>query len=440
MSVRPLAALPLRVIDSDDAAAGRVADLQARASRADGPVVNGVAPGPHLAGPCAFLVGRAALEFAYGEGRARLSSAAGWLPLIGRRFGRAVINSDEPDHAVERRQWGPLFTASRLARTLGAADAQVTDALREWSGVAEIDAYAAARTLSFRVMAQALAGVTDPDCVTRLGTAFATALDGPRPGETMAACQARLAPLRDALEDDLAKVVAAARHAGADAMGLVPVLLRADPAMDDAALVRHVGVLMVAGHETTGSLLARVLLALGDEADWQARLANEAVAASRAAALDLATLEALPLADAFVTEVARLHPPLLNVPRIAGQDFSYAGLGVPAGSTVALAIGATHRLPDHFTSPETFDPERFLGNRAALRTPAILTFATGARHCLGARFAMIEVKLLLMRLLSRWRVERVAAGATVNAGFWTARPAGALGIRLVAHDAKARHA
>ncbi|MEP7208059.1 MAG: cytochrome P450 [Casimicrobiaceae bacterium] len=431
VSSRPLEELPVRRLGADDVAMGRVALLQAEASLLDGPVVNGAIPGAHHGGRCAFLVGVDALDFAYGEGRANLSSADGWLPLIGRRFGRAVINSDEPDHAVERRQWGPLFTTTGLTRALPVADGVVTRAVASWRRDGTVDAYAQARALSFTVMAQALAGIDDAHRAARLGGAFAAVLDGPKAGESPDDCQRRLAPIRSGLEQDLAAGVAALRAAGPDATGLVPLLLRAVPTLDDAALVRHVGVLMVAGHETTGSLLARVLLALCDHPVWQTRLATEATAAMPGGSVALPTLEAVPLADAFVTEVARLHPSLLNAPRIATRSFAFAGIRIAAGHPVALAIGATQRLAASFASPETFDPARFLGNDVRMRSPPILTFATGARYCLGARFAMLEAKLVIARVLAQVRVVRAAPGASCDTGFWNARPRGALDIRLL---------
>src|SRR4051794_17931647 len=108
MTPRALATLPERRVTLADIERGRAADVQAVAAGEDGTVVNGMIEAPHHRGPCAFLVGRAALEYAYGEGRGALSSAGGWAPLIGRRFGQAVINSDEPRHAIERRRWSEL--------------------------------------------------------------------------------------------------------------------------------------------------------------------------------------------------------------------------------------------------------------------------------------------------------------------------------------------
>jgi cytochrome P450 len=438
MSARTLGSLPERAISEEDVLQGRVADAQVRAADADGAVVNGVVPGTHHGGPCAFLTGLPALEFAYGEGRHALSSAQGWQSIIGRRFGRAVLNSDEPEHAAERRMWSPAFATTALGHALPVMRATLHDASARWHAAGEIDAYGQAREASFVVMARALAGLDD-EASARLFGAFAAVLDGARPGEGAEAAHARLVPVRDALEEELRSALADARRRGGDGPGLVPVLLRAEPRVSDARLLTHLNVLMLAGHETTASLLGSLLLALCDAPAWQEDLAGEIARLPESAALTVAALEALPLATAFVAEVARLHCPLLNAPRVASVAFEHGGVRVPAGHHVALAIGASHRMAP-FERPELFDPTRFAATIAAGRSPAILAFATGARHCLGARFARLEAKMLLATLLRAYRVERATPGTTRDTGFWNIRPKGALAIRLVERGRTARAA
>jgi cytochrome P450 len=90
--------------------------------------------------------------------------------------------------------------------------------------------------------------------------------------------------------------------------------------------------------------------------------------------------------------------------RIGGRD-------LPAGVGVAPCIYLTHRRPDLWPNPEQFDPDRFLGKRPS--PYEFFPFGGGVRHCLGAAFAIYEMKIVLAQVLSRV-VLRPAPGHTVR--------------------------
>lgn len=207
--------------------------------------------------------------------------------------------------------------------------------------------------------------------------------------------------------------------------GLAGALLHADPGIDDDALLRHLNLMFIVGRETTATLVAWSLLEACDHPVWQERIAEEIAPLCAAGALTVEALESLPVTDAFVKEVGRLHSPVVNAPRVTTAEFTCGGVVVPAGHAVALAIAASHRSATAYAAPD-----RFLQHGAA-HPRAVVTFATGARFCLGTRFAALEVKLVLARLLATMRIERASSGGTVHAGFWNGRPASALQVRLV---------
>ena len=83
-----------------------------------------------------------------------------------------------------------------------------------------------------------------------------------------------------------------------------------------------------------------------------------------------------------------------------------AGTHVPAGAFVNYCSWASHRLPDVFADPETFDSERFSAERkAALPKGAYVPFGGGSRTCIGMRFGQMEVKAVATLLLQRFRCE-----------------------------------
>lgn len=409
---------------------GRVAARQAEAAMRHGPVVNGVVPTGNWAGPCAFLVGPDALAFAYGEGRHVLSSAEGWLPLLGRRFGRAVINSDDPQHVLERREWAAAFTPAALGYYTRLLDRAIGARVARLVGSGEVDAYAAVRGLAFAAVASTV-GELGGEELDVLSAAFAAVLERPRPGESFAEQHERVRPLRALIEQRL--MAALARHCSgpAQGQGLPSALRRSGAARDPRTLLPHMGILLVAGHETTAALLAWTLFALARRPAWQDRLATELARLPDEPAL--ADLEGLPYCDAFVSEVARCFPPLLNAPRRAARAFEYAGVEVPAGGAVALAVGATHLFGSAAPGEPAlaaFAPERFLDAGGGAPRLRYFTFGAGARLCLGMRLARIEAVLLLRQVLHAARLAPLSSREPVHAGFWNARPRGELALRI----------
>jgi cytochrome P450 len=123
-------------------------------------------------------------------------------------------------------------------------------------------------------------------------------------------------------------------------------------------------------------------------------------------------------------EVGRLYPPLVNLPRVAASPIEFSGYCISPGTRIAVAVAATHLLPDNHPDPLRFDIDRYACADSASRTRpfVLLTFAGGARMCLGMRFAQMEFKAMVARVLQTMALSAVG-GDVAHAGFWNARPA-----------------
>jgi cytochrome P450 len=109
----------------------------------------------------------------------------------------------------------------------------------------------------------------------------------------------------------------------------------------------------------------------------------------------------------------RLLPPVLWWSRVAARPFELAGYPLPAGTHVAYSAYVTHRLPELYPEPERFVPARWLG---AARGPyEYLPFSAGPRRCLGASFALMEIRLVLAAILRRF-VLAPPRGARIDRG------------------------
>jgi cytochrome P450 len=127
----------------------------------------------------------------------------------------------------------------------------------------------------------------------------------------------------------------------------------------------------------------------------------------------------LELLDATVKEALRLQPVLPMVGRVLQAPARIGKLDLPAGALVAPSIYLVHRRPELYPEPGRFRPERFVGLKPAAWE--FLPFGGGLRKCVGASFAIYEMKMVLAAMLPRIdarlassRVKTVRRGITIT--------------------------
>lgn len=177
--------------------------------------------------------------------------------------------------------------------------------------------------------------------------------------------------------------------------------------MDDRQLRDEVATLFAAGHETTSNALSWTwyLLAQNPEVEEKLREELDNVLAGRQPSL--ADLPNLPYSLQIIKESMRLYPPawILNG-RIALEDVQLGGYTVPQGSILFISPYVMHHLPQYFTEPEAFKPERFTPEfEKSLPKFAYMPFGGGARVCIGNAFGMMEAQLVLATIAQRFRLE-----------------------------------
>jgi len=163
--------------------------------------------------------------------------------------------------------------------------------------------------------------------------------------------------------------------------------------MTDRELRDQLMTLLVAGHDTTATGLAWALERLTRH---PAILSKAVAAADASAAGDPAGDEYL---DAVCKETLRIRPVVFDIGRILTRPVDLAGYRLPAGVMVAPAAGLVHADPRWYPNPRRFDPDRMLG--ATLSPTTWLPFGGGNRRCLGATFALAEMRIVLREILLR---------------------------------------
>jgi len=169
---------------------------------------------------------------------------------------------------------------------------------------------------------------------------------------------------------------------------------------------------LFAGHHTSAATSAWTLIELLRHR-WHLERVLAELAAIYADDSDVTyqALREIPHLEHAIKEALRLHPPLIMLPRTAVTDFSYDGWTIEAGKLVAASPALSHLDAHCFAEPERYDPDRYAEGREEDRAHpwAWIPFGGGLHHCLGANFAMMQLKAIFSILLRRYEFELVNA-------------------------------
>jgi cytochrome P450 len=185
---------------------------------------------------------------------------------------------------------------------------------------------------------------------------------------------------------------------------ILSLLLRAryddGSAMSDTELVEQLRGLLFAGHETTAVTLACAFHWLHHEPEVLGKLLSEIDALGEDAEAD--ALASLPYLEAVCLEALRMNPPVVDTGRQVREPFELMGYTIPAGEGINPSPLLLHMREEIYPEPERFRPERFLERKFS--PFEYIPFGGGARRCLGAAFAMYEMKIALGTILRRYRL------------------------------------
>jgi cytochrome P450 len=170
--------------------------------------------------------------------------------------------------------------------------------------------------------------------------------------------------------------------------------------MTDVELRDELVTALAAGHETTATALAWAVERILTHPRVYERLRAEVREVAGSGDPDPEKLASLPYLDATVKEVLRLRPVLPVVGRILKEPFTIGGYDLPTGTAVAPCIYLAQRDPNVYPEPEEFRPERFVGVQPD--PYSWLPFGGGVRRCVGAAFAVYEMKLVLGAILAAY--------------------------------------
>jgi cytochrome P450 len=307
-----------------------------------------------------------------GEGNAVLK------PLLGPR---SVLLLDGADHLSERKAMLPAFHGERMQAYGDLIASIAREEIARWPA-GEVATRPRMQELTLEVIMRAVFGVRDERLRERVASLLDWTTDPARLLLVLLAGPQRVGSLfrrvRAPVDDLLTQEIARRRAApGLERRDDILSMLLAHSGMDDATLRDELITLLVAGHETTATALAWALERLARHPDAWERL--------RSGDEDYL--------DAVVKETLRMRPVVPIVLRLLKAPMEIAGYQLPAGVAVAPNILLMHMREDVYPEPRAFRPERFLETPAGTYT--WIPFGGGVRRCLGASFAIFEMKAVL---------------------------------------------
>lgn len=192
----------------------------------------------------------------------------------------------------------------------------------------------------------------------------------------------------------------------------------------ESVIINLIVVLVWAGHETTAGHISWGLADLLRHPDYlETVLAQQGAVLGDSTEIDFEHLHRLKRMEWALKETERLNPVAYVLMRTAQEDIELSGYLIPKGSSVFLSPTLSHRLPEVWTLPDVYDPERFGPERAEDKRPySLIGFGGGTHRCAGVNFANQEMKVILTLLLQRYELKLLDTSPQPVAGARTKWP------------------
>ncbi|MGI8609175.1 MAG: cytochrome P450 [Candidatus Dormibacteria bacterium] len=321
-------------------------------------------------------------------------------PILGRN---SLLTLDGPEHTRQRRLVHPPFHGARMQGYVETIREVTNGVVDEWPVDQVFALRDSTQSLTLKVILRTVFGLVEGQRMAHVERLIQkVTAPASTPLGVLALLQRDLGPLRvwsnflrdrELLDRALYAEIAVRRESAdvAERDDILSILLlardEAGEPMSDVELRDELMTLLLAGHETTATALAWFFDLVLHHPPVLERLVAEA-----------ATAQTIYL-DAAISETLRLRPVVAMVARKLQEDMQVGQHVLPRGTVVAPNIFLTHRRADLYPDPLAFRPERFLEER--VETYSWLPFGGGIRRCVGADFALMEMRVAIPEILRR---------------------------------------
>ncbi|CAB3401806.1 unnamed protein product [Caenorhabditis bovis] len=176
-------------------------------------------------------------------------------------------------------------------------------------------------------------------------------------------------------------------------------------AMSKEEVIQNCFAFLLAGYETTSTALAFCTYLLAEHQQVQQKLYDEIQEVKAEQGFDYDSIHGMKYLDAVFKESLRVYPPVIHfITRVCLNDITINGQFFPKGTNVSVLPYNVHMNEKNWENAKKFIPERFLdwNDKGSLKW---IPFGVGPRYCVGMRFAEMEFKTAIVRLLDRFKLE-----------------------------------
>jgi len=319
-------------------------------------------------------------------------------PLIG---ANSVILLDEGRHMAQRKLMLPAFHGEKMQRLSGLMAEVAEREVASWPRDEPIELHPRLQAVTLEVILRAVFGLDPGERLDAIRARLTQQLEfGASPVSMLPPLQVALAGrgrwarfdrVRAETDEMLFELIEERRAEAGERDDVLAMLLEAchedGSPMSPQELRDELMTLLVAGHETTASQLAWAFARLARSPEVMRRLMAE---------IDEGGEDYL---EATIQETMRRRPVIPNAaPRLVKQPIEVGGWSYPEGVCLVPNAYLVHHDPEIYPEPYAFRPERFLEKEPGTYT--WIPFGGGRRRCLGASFAMLEMRLILRAVLA----------------------------------------
>jgi cytochrome P450 len=363
------------------------------------------------------------------------------------RWGTGLFAVNEDEHKQHRRLLMPAFHKKRIETYVDDMVKLTHDMLDTWKIGETRDVSADMMLLTMRVATKTLFGEDVGAKSQRLGDLLQETLQlvvSPKtialPFDFRGTPYHRLLNITNEMEDYLREIIAHKQATNSDDGTVLSMLLQSryednNTGLSEDEIIGHTGVIFAAGHETSSNTLTWTLLLISQFPEITRKLVTEINTVLAGRVPTVADLDKLTYLDWVIKESMRVLPTVVINERILAQDTELGGYRIKAGMHIHFSLYHLHKMAELYPEPYDFKPERW---QTINPSPYEYSpFSAGHRMCIGAPFAMMEIKIVLAMLLQRYRLQAIPGTKVDRQGVITISPKD--GLPLIVQPANGKY-
>lgn len=339
-----------------------------------------------------------------------------------RRLGTGLLSMEGALHLQHRQFMQPYFHHQEVGAHHEDIILTIQRMLDRWKPGTQLDICQEMHELAAKVSIMSFFGITDEEEVNRLSSSAVRWIDlASSPSAQLFRVKVpwtaggALYELSEELENRYRTIVAEKRVDLSSHHDILSSLLKARDggtfAISDNQIVGQTHLLTLGGIDTFANGMTWTLFLLDQYRTILADLSDEIDGVLRGGAPQVSDLSKMALLERVIKESLRILPPLAYLLRRSVAATTLRGFHVPRNAKILYSPYVTHHMPELYPMPERFHPDRWL----ARDVPpfAYLPFGAGIHTCIGANFAMMNMKLAIAMILQRHRT-RLIPGARID--------------------------